>query len=108
MQNDDDSDLGDFIDDRDGTLPIISYQLTGEAWVALSRKQTAERHRWRRRLGMPRGVAIPPKVREACGAGRVRINGICVARTTRRHVRRAARRDIRHHTSSPSRTPAGY
>jgi hypothetical protein len=31
-------------------------------------------------------------VREACGAGRVRINGVCVARTTTRHVRRAARR----------------
>ena len=32
------------------------------------------------------------QVREACGAGRVRINGVCVARTTRRHVRRAVRR----------------
>jgi hypothetical protein len=32
------------------------------------------------------------QVREACGAGRVRINGVCVARTTTRHVRRAARR----------------
>ena len=32
------------------------------------------------------------QVREACGAGRVRINGICVARTTTRHVRRAVRR----------------
>ena len=28
------------------------------------------------------------QVREACGAGRVRINGICVARTTKRQVRR--------------------
>jgi hypothetical protein len=28
------------------------------------------------------------QVREACGVGRVRINGVCVARTTKRHVRR--------------------
>ena len=28
------------------------------------------------------------QIREACGAGRVRINGVCVARTTKRHVRR--------------------
>jgi len=32
------------------------------------------------------------QVRAACGAGRVRINGVCVARTTTLHVRRAARR----------------
>ena len=32
------------------------------------------------------------QVREACGAGRVRINGVCVARTTKRHVRREVRR----------------
>jgi hypothetical protein len=32
------------------------------------------------------------QVRAACGAGRVRVNGVCVARTTTRHVRRAARR----------------
>ena len=32
------------------------------------------------------------QVRAACGAGRVRVNGICVARTTRRHVRRSVRR----------------
>ena len=31
------------------------------------------------------------QVREACGAGRVRINGVCVARTTKRQVRRCAR-----------------
>jgi hypothetical protein len=30
-------------------------------------------------------------VREACGAGRVRINGVCVARTTKRQVRRCGR-----------------
>ena len=35
------------------------------------------------------------QVREACGAGRVRINGVCVARTTKRHVRRAIRRCAR-------------
>jgi hypothetical protein len=27
------------------------------------------------------------QVRAACGAGRVRVNGVCVARTTIRHVR---------------------
>ena len=32
------------------------------------------------------------QAREACGAGRVRINGVCVARTTKRQVRRTARR----------------
>jgi len=41
----------------------------------------------------PDGIAM--QVRQGCGAGRVRINGICVARTTirqtRRHVRRCAR-----------------
>jgi putative N-acetylmannosamine-6-phosphate epimerase len=35
------------------------------------------------------------QVREACGAGRVRINGVCVARTTKRHVRREMRRCAR-------------
>jgi hypothetical protein len=28
-------------------------------------------------------------VREACGAGKTRINGVCVARTTKRQVRRS-------------------
>jgi hypothetical protein len=32
------------------------------------------------------------QVREACGAGRVRIHGVCVARTTKRQVRRSVRR----------------
>ena len=41
-------------------------------------------------LHQPNGMIT--QVREACGAGRVRINGICVARTTRRHVRRSVRR----------------
>ena len=36
--------------------------------------------------------AMITQVREAYGAGRVRINGVCVARTTKRHVRRATRR----------------
>ena len=35
------------------------------------------------------------QVREACGAGRVRINGVFVARTTERHVRREVRRCAR-------------
>ena len=35
---------------------------------------------------------IITQVREACGAGRVRINGVCVARTTKRQVRRHVRR----------------
>jgi len=35
------------------------------------------------------------QVREVCGAGRVRINGVCVARTTKRHVRREVRRCAR-------------
>jgi hypothetical protein len=38
---------------------------------------------------------IITQVREACGAGRVRINGVCVARTTTRHVRREVRRCAR-------------
>ena len=33
---------------------------------------------------------IITQVREACGAGRVRINGVCVANTTKRQVRRWA------------------
>ena len=41
-------------------------------------------------LHQPDGMIT--QVREACGAGRVRINGVCVARTTTRHVRRASRR----------------
>jgi hypothetical protein len=41
-------------------------------------------------LHQPDGMIT--QVREACGASRVRINGVCVARTTKRHVRRAIRR----------------
>ena len=40
-------------------------------------------------LHQPDGMVT--QVREACGAGRVRINGVCVARTTMRHARRCAR-----------------
>ena len=35
------------------------------------------------------------QVREACGAGRVRVTGVCVARTTKRQVRRGVRRCAR-------------
>jgi hypothetical protein len=44
-------------------------------------------------LHQPGGMVT--HVREACGAGRVRVNGVCVARTTKRHVRREARRCAR-------------
>lgn len=32
------------------------------------------------------------KVREACGAGMHRVNGVCIATPARRHARRAVRR----------------
>jgi hypothetical protein len=35
---------------------------------------------------------LTTQVAVGCGVGRTRVNGICVARTTKRHVRRAARR----------------
>lgn len=48
--------------------------------------------------------APPPQMDEmvtqvavGCGAGRTRVNGVCVARTTIRHTRRAARRCVRWH-----------
>src|SRR4051794_41984867 len=41
--------------------------------------------------GMMTQVAV------GCGMGRTRINGVCVARTTVRHARRAARRCLRWH-----------
>ena len=44
-------------------------------------------------LHQPDGMIT--QVREACGAGRVRINGVCVAETTKRHVRREMRRCAR-------------
>jgi hypothetical protein len=40
-------------------------------------------------LHQPDGMIT--QVREACGAGRVRVNGVCVARTTIRQTRRAYR-----------------
>lgn len=38
---------------------------------------------------------IVAQVAVGCGPGRTRINGVCVARTTMRQTRRAARRCIR-------------
>jgi len=35
--------------------------------------------------------SIITQVMAACGAGRTRVNGVCVARTTKRQVRRCAR-----------------
>ena len=46
-------------------------------------------------LHQPDGMIT--QVRQACGAGRVRINGVCVARTTKRQVRRQVRRCGRWH-----------
>ena len=40
-------------------------------------------------LHQPDGMIT--QVRQACGAGRVRVNGVCVARTTIRQARRCAR-----------------
>jgi hypothetical protein len=44
-------------------------------------------------LHQPDGMIT--QVREGCGPFRVRINGVCVARTTKRHVRREYRRCAR-------------
>jgi hypothetical protein len=44
-------------------------------------------------LAQPDEMVI--QVREGCGAGRIRIKGVCVARTTVRHTRRAVRRCLR-------------
>ena len=44
-------------------------------------------------LQQPNGMVT--QVRQACGPFRVRINGVCVARTTKRHVRREMRRCAR-------------
>jgi hypothetical protein len=47
----------------------------------------------------PAPIATPDdlitQVAVGCGPGRTRVNGICVARTTIRHTRRAARRCLR-------------
>ena len=40
--------------------------------------------------------SVITQVREACGAGWVRVNGVCVARTDIRQTRRAARRCLRY------------
>jgi hypothetical protein len=50
--------------------------------------------------GMTPATFAPPdgmvtQVAVGCGVGRTRVNGICVARTTVRHARRAARRCVR-------------
>jgi hypothetical protein len=41
---------------------------------------------------IPQANGMITQVALACGVGRTRINGVCVARTTVRHVRRSARR----------------
>jgi hypothetical protein len=41
---------------------------------------------------VPQPDSMITEVAAACGAGRTRINGVCVARTTVRHARRAVRR----------------
>ena len=41
---------------------------------------------------IPQPNGIITEVAAACGAGRTRVNGVCVARTTVRHTRRAVRR----------------
>ena len=50
----------------------------------------------------PAPLALPndmvTQVAVGCGMGRTRIGGVCVARTTVRHARRAARRCVRWHS----------
>jgi hypothetical protein len=41
---------------------------------------------------IPQPDGMITEVAAACGAGRTRINGVCVARTTMRQTRRAVRR----------------
>jgi hypothetical protein len=50
--------------------------------------------------GMTPAPLAPPndmvtQVAVGCGMGRTRVDGVCVARTTMRHARRAARRCVR-------------
>jgi hypothetical protein len=40
---------------------------------------------------IPQPDGMITQVAAACGAGRTRVNGVCVARTTIRHTRRAVR-----------------
>lgn len=44
-------------------------------------------------ITQPDSIIVP--VAAACGPGRTRINGVCVARTTVRQTRRAVRRCLR-------------
>jgi len=46
-------------------------------------------------LTPPQPKDMVTMVREACGPGRVRVEGVCVARTTIRHTRREVRRCLR-------------
>jgi hypothetical protein len=41
---------------------------------------------------IPQPDGMITQVALACGVGRTRVNGVCVARTTVRHARRAVRR----------------
>jgi len=41
---------------------------------------------------IPQPEGMFTQVAAACGAGRTRVNGVCVARTTMRQTRRAVRR----------------
>jgi hypothetical protein len=43
-------------------------------------------------IAQPDGMIT--QVALACGVGRTRVNGVCVARTTIRHTRRAVRRCV--------------
>jgi hypothetical protein len=44
---------------------------------------------------LPQPDAMVTQVAVGCGPGRTRVNGVCVARTTIRHTRRAVRRCVR-------------
>lgn len=44
---------------------------------------------------IPQPDSLITEVAVGCGVGRTRINGVCVARTTVRHTRRAVRRCAR-------------
>ena len=45
---------------------------------------------------LPQPDDMVTQVAVGCGAGRTRINGVCVARTTVRQTRRAVRRCVRY------------
>ena len=44
---------------------------------------------------IPQPDGMITQIAAACGAGRTRVNGVCVARTTVRQTRRAVRRCVR-------------